>query len=45
MRSAKVWPLDLVVIKVRLDGSGEIVNIAGDEELEKLDEQPDGLAI
>lgn len=33
------------VIKVRLDGSGEVVNINSDEELEKLTDQPGGLAV
>lgn len=33
------------VIKVQLDGSGEVVNINSDEDLEQLSDQPVGLVI
>ncbi len=33
------------VIKVQLNGSGEVVNIYNDEELEKLTDLPSGLAV
>jgi hypothetical protein len=39
------FPSSYVVIKVQLDGSGQVVNINSVEELEKLADQPSGLAV